>query len=648
MTIHQAKGMQWPVVFVPALLRNRFPAAGIGGRNVWHLLPRAGVRGQARFEGTVEDERRLFYVAMTRSQKYLHLDLGADRRQEQSIRLAIGVLDQRSGIEARQAPRRRTTRPASGCHRAPGPGSRTSCFSFSDLKYFFECPYQFKLRILYGFNAPLHEALGYGKSLHDALAEVHCRALRGDVVDASEVPRLVETHLHAPYAYPALRQQLEASAERVLRDYLADNAAHFDKIEFSEKQIEVSLGDGVNIVGRVDLVRRIDTGETTIVDLKSSDRAQAEDVTEAQLHVYALGYQDLTGRRPDYVEIYELDERKRKPRSVDDDFISDVKTKVRDAAAALRTGYPADAADAQEVRQLRLPRHVHSRPGRCRNQVTRRTNEMAKTPKTTPSRVKAEKKVTRYTYDEVKEPRTPETGHTSLLPGEDLVVNLPMDNGWSKAMEVGTLPNGDQRPVVVDMDPAADPVLFWAGKRNRRDVAVLPLQRNEIVSESRIAQIIERARRAADEKSGGTRQGHLFADLEKTLRDSDRAKRVGFYTHEEGWKNKLICGDSLHVMESLIHYENLRGKVQMIFVDPPYGVSTTRIFNSGWIRRRTRTKIRPMTCSRSRRFGTRGLLGFTHICRIWLRASTCVESSWPPRVRSLFRSVTQTCTLSVR
>ena len=138
------------------------------------------------------------------------------------------------------------------------------------------------------------------------------------------------------------------------------------------------------------------------------------------------------------------------------------------------------------------------------------------------------KKVTRYTYDDIKEPRTPETGHTSLLPAEEQVVTLPMDNGWSKAIEVGKLPEGDERPVVVDMDPAADPVLFWAGKRNRREVPVLPLQRNEIVSESRIAQIIERARRAAEEKSGAARQGHLFADLEKTLRETDReqARRV--------------------------------------------------------------------------------------------------------------------------
>lgn len=187
-------------------------------------------------------------------------------------------------------------------------------------------------------------------------------------------------------------------------------------------------------------------------------------------------------------------------------------------------------------------------------------------------RLKTEKKLTRYTYNDIKEPRTPETGHTPLLPAEEQVVTLPMDNGWSKAIEVGKLPEGDERPVVVDMDPAADPLLFWAGKRNKREVPVLPLQRNEIVSESRIAQIIERTRRAAEEKSGTARQGHLFADIEKTLRESDRSKRIEFYTHEEGWKNKLICGDSLHVMESLLHYENLRGKVQMIYFDPPYGI----------------------------------------------------------------------------
>lgn len=183
-----------------------------------------------------------------------------------------------------------------------------------------------------------------------------------------------------------------------------------------------------------------------------------------------------------------------------------------------------------------------------------------------------EKRVTRYTYEKVMEPRTPETGHTALLPADEQVVTVPMDNGWSKALMVGKLPEGDERPVVLDMDPAADPALFWAGKRNRREVPLLPLQRNEIVSESRIAQIINRARKAAAEAAPQMSFGPVFADLEKTFRESDKSKRVEFYTHDEGWKNKLICGDSMQVIESLLQYESLRQSVQMIYIDPPYGV----------------------------------------------------------------------------
>ena len=67
------------------------------------------------------------------------------------------------------------------------------------------------------------------------------------------------------------------------------------------------------------------------------------------------------------------------------------------------------------------------------------------------------------------------------------------------------------------MDPAADPALFWAGKRNRRQVPILPLQRNEIVSDSRIAKIIDRARKLAEEKAPQMKFASIFADLEKTI-----------------------------------------------------------------------------------------------------------------------------------
>ncbi|MFN3653405.1 MAG: site-specific DNA-methyltransferase [Armatimonadota bacterium] len=127
------------------------------------------------------------------------------------------------------------------------------------------------------------------------------------------------------------------------------------------------------------------------------------------------------------------------------------------------------------------------------------------------------------------------------------------------------------------MDPVVDPVLFWSGKRNRRDIPLLPLQRNEVVSDSRIAQIVDRARERARQGSSSD-QLSMFSALEKEIRDGDKDRRIQFYSHEEGWRNKLICGDSLHVMESLLHYEHLSGKVQMIYIDPPYGIDYSSNF----------------------------------------------------------------------
>jgi len=334
MTVHQAKGLQWPAVFIPQLVKNRFPSRGGGGRTPWHLIPASAFENAERYRGGVDDERRLFYVAATRAQKFLHMTW-APTPGNQQARAASDFFNEvlaSKYVKRREqdyAPRKRAK-----------PEAKASVanvnLSFSDLKYFFECPYQFKLRILYGFNAPLDEALGFGKGLHDALADVHARALRGERIDPAEAKALVQRHLRAPYAYPALREQLERAAEKAIDGYIRKNADAFANLEYSEKAIEIALGDGVSVSGRIDLVRRMDTGEVTIVDLKSTDRAQADDVTEKQLHIYALGYQELTGKRADYVEIYELDDQKQKRRSVDDDFIGDVKRDVRAAATALR------------------------------------------------------------------------------------------------------------------------------------------------------------------------------------------------------------------------------------------------------------------------------------------------------------------------
>ena len=254
--------------------------------------PRSGTR--QRYEGSVEDKRRLFYVAITRSQKFLFLtwapvpDPNDSTRSHRLFRAPSEFSESCLGFPS---VRRRPVDFTKRTRLSPQPrsGIENVTLTFSELKYYFECPYQFKLRILYGFNPSIYEGLGYGRSLHNALADVHARVLNKESVGPEIVPELVETHLHLPYAYPALKEALTKAATRVLSKYLKDNAADLKNVIYSEKQVEIHLPDGITVDGRIDLVRRLDTQEISIVDLKSSDRAQQEDVTEAQLHIYALG-----------------------------------------------------------------------------------------------------------------------------------------------------------------------------------------------------------------------------------------------------------------------------------------------------------------------------------------------------------------------
>jgi DNA helicase-2/ATP-dependent DNA helicase PcrA len=153
MTVHQAKGLQWPAVLVPQLVRNRFPSRGGGGRTPWHLLPAEAFENAQRYEGGVEDERRLFYVAVTRAQKFLHLTWAPTPGNQQ----ARAPSDFFTEVLASKYVKRRRQDYAARNRLAPAPRASVAdvVLSFSELKYFFECPYQFKLRVLYGFNAPL-------------------------------------------------------------------------------------------------------------------------------------------------------------------------------------------------------------------------------------------------------------------------------------------------------------------------------------------------------------------------------------------------------------------------------------------------------------------------------------------------------------
>jgi adenine-specific DNA-methyltransferase len=123
-------------------------------------------------------------------------------------------------------------------------------------------------------------------------------------------------------------------------------------------------------------------------------------------------------------------------------------------------------------------------------------------------------------------------------------------------------------------DPSFDPQLVWKGKdeQDGADLAVsaVPIYVQEKIEPRTLVEDLRR--RSAEHRE--TEELQLFSDFDGLSFE----EKIDFYHHEANWSNRMILGDSLLVMASLAEKEGLRGKVQMIYFDPPYGIK----FNSNW------------------------------------------------------------------
>ncbi len=142
------------------------------------------------------------------------------------------------------------------------------------------------------------------------------------------------------------------------------------------------------------------------------------------------------------------------------------------------------------------------------------------------------------------------------------------------------LKQDDQKPVELryPRNTDLDPHLVWRGKDDQdwSDLVVYapPLYIQEKVHPKvLIDDLLSRAREAKTQTPGY--QPDLFADFNGIPKDVDKTE---FYQHDQNWSNRMILGDSLQVMASLAEREGLRGKVQCIYIDPPYGIK----FNSNF------------------------------------------------------------------
>ena len=130
-------------------------------------------------------------------------------------------------------------------------------------------------------------------------------------------------------------------------------------------------------------------------------------------------------------------------------------------------------------------------------------------------------------------------------------------------------------------DPSLDPQLVWKGKdeQDRSDLALpsVPIYIQEKIQPQAIIENV-RDQAARRGKLGEGSPSYLQMDMFGDFNHIAFEDLVEFYEHEQNWSNRMILGDSLLVMNSLAQREALKGKVQMIYMDPPYGIK----FGSNW------------------------------------------------------------------
>jgi len=168
---------------------------------------------------------------------------------------------------------------------------------------------------------------------------------------------------------------------------------------------------------------------------------------------------------------------------------------------------------------------------------------------------KSEAEIESYQHEAAKRVLIPSQENQGLVPDEDKAVKI----------------------LRYRRNPDLDPQLVWRGKDAEDDgpleVPAPPIYRQEHIHPR---QLIENLKRETQKRRGNEPGAQI--DFFHDFNGLDPESRTEFYAHDANWQNRMILGDSLLVMGSLAEREGLRGKVQCIYFDPPYGIK----FNSNW------------------------------------------------------------------
>ena len=279
-TVHKAKGLEYPVIFVVDVERQRFP----GRRSRYDGWLPKGVIATAVARGAYgndrEQEARLFYTALTRAERFLYVTGSASLPGGRSQR-------RESPFSARlDDPRVKRDIPALTTSFRRSPQQRRIDedilpTTFSEIRYYLRCPRDYLHRHVWGFSPPITEVFGFGQSVHASIGKLHQRFEHRPPtsMDAENVTRDVFHLKHVPQSNDAVsrpgpyERARDAAVDIAIR-YARDFEDDFHRSRQLEVIFEIPLQDCV-VQGAIDLLLRTDTAgnlvDASVIDFKSME-----------------------------------------------------------------------------------------------------------------------------------------------------------------------------------------------------------------------------------------------------------------------------------------------------------------------------------------------------------------------------------------
>lgn len=329
MTVHQAKGLEWPIVFLFATVNRRFPPSMLGRQQDWCDVPR-DLFDAERYEGSIEDERRLFYVAITRARDALVIS--HFKRLTQSVKRSVflGDIDESAATNldnTREIPRFTVNRNQVQ--------EEMQTFSAGEITTYNICPYMYLLQNIWGYQPGLDQAIGFGDSLHYCLRRASEIIKNENQDPIGAVARSVEDGFHVPFVGGVVFDYFKNSARNVLIEFARKYSEDLKRIEEVEYRLEYPVHDAT-IMGKVDVILR-DKEEMEVRDYKTSQEARTKEEASVQVRLYAAGLKSL-GRPVTVGSIAYLEEQSVEEVDISDHLLMSSKKLAENAVEGIAHG----------------------------------------------------------------------------------------------------------------------------------------------------------------------------------------------------------------------------------------------------------------------------------------------------------------------